>query len=175
MKSHNTSAHRSYGYINHLPRGNGSRIPKPERRWEGGVEINTRSTPTLDVRFLCVAINYPYMLSKPQGELKIERQWSSAFTLTCIEIDALLGQHKCGFRWTHLDDENEQPGWHWSLDKHHKQKLMVNTGADRVDRVAMTDAGHRAELSNAIQAVVDKGMRRAKFFNQEASNSGEMQ
>jgi hypothetical protein len=146
------------------------------KRWDGGVEVNTGLAPTLDVRFLCVAIDYPYMFENPLGDLTIERNWSAAFTLTCIEIDALLGQNKRGFCWRQLDIECGQPHWYWSLGTDYDHQVMVtDLGAQPSAVIVKSALDPKDELRNAIRALVETGMRRAMFFSQEASNAGALQ
>jgi hypothetical protein len=160
-----------------------SAVRKSEKRathqmkiWDGGVEVNTGLTPTLDVRFLCVAISYPYMFNNPLGDLSIERQWSAAFTLTCMEIDALLGQNKRGFCWRQLDIDDGQPHWYWSLEQDYDHQVLVTDLATQPSVVIAKSAlDPKDELRNAIHALVETGVRRAKFFNRESSNTGAMQ
>ena len=150
--------------------------PHYKKRWDGGVEVNTGLAPTLDVRFLCAAINYPYMFENPLGDLTIERNWSTAFTLACIEIDALLGKNKRGFSWRQLDIENGQPHWYWSLGQEYDHEVLVTDLATRPTVVITKSAlDPKDELRKAIRALVETGMRRAMFFNREASNTGAMQ
>ena len=144
--------------------------------WNGGIEINAGPAPTLDVRFLCVAINYPYMFENPLGELSIERHWSAAFTLTCMEIDAFLGRDKREFRWRQLDIENGQPQWYWSIGKEYDYQVLVeDLGTNPRVVIAKSPADPKDELRNGVRSLVETGMRRAAFFNREASNSGAMQ
>jgi len=146
--------------------------PHYTKRWDGGVEVNTGLAPIQDVRFLCAAINYPYMFENPLGDLTIERNWSAAFTLTCMEIDAFLGQYKRGFCWRQLD----QPHWYWSLGQDYDHQVLVAELATLPSAVIVMSASDpKDELRNAIRALVATGMRRAKFFSQEASNAGAMQ
>ena len=144
--------------------------------WDGGVEVNTGVSPTLDVRFLCAAINYPYMFENPLGELTIERHWSAAFTLTCMEVDAFLGQNKRGFCWRQLDIEDGQPHWYWSLGQEYDHQVLVTDLATQPSALIVKSAlDPKDELRNAIRALVETGMRRATVFSQEASNAGAMQ
>ncbi len=160
-----------------------SSVRKSEKRaihqmklWDGGVEVNTGLAPIQDVRFLCVAINYPSMFENPLGDLIIERHWSAAFTLTCMEIDALLGQNKRGFCWRQLDIEDGQPHWYWSLGRNYDHQVLVNDLATQPSVVlAKSVLDPKDALRNAIRVLVETGMRRAKFFNRESSNTGAMQ
>jgi hypothetical protein len=160
-----------------------SAVRKSEKRathhmkiWEGGVEVNTGFAPTLDVRFLCAAINYPYMFENPLGDLTIKRHWSAAFTLTCMEIDALLGQNKRGFCWRQLTIEGAQPHWYWSLGREYDHQVLVSDLATRPSAVIAKSAlDPKDELRSAIRALVETGRRRAGFFSRDASNLGAMQ
>ncbi|RFO96388.1 hypothetical protein DIC66_13870 [Rhodoferax lacus] len=160
-----------------------SAVHKSEKRainqmkiWNGGVEINTGLSPIQDVRFLCAAIKYAYMFESPLGELNIERNWSAAFTLTCMEIDALLGQNKRGFCWRQLDIEDGQPHWYWSLGQDYDHQVMVTDIAAQPSVVIVKSAlDPKDELRNAVRALVETGKRRATFFSQNASNAGAMQ
>ena len=150
--------------------------PHYTKRWDGGVEVNTGLSPIQDVRFLCVAINYPYMFENPLGDLTIERNWSAAFTLTCMEIDAFLGQNKRGFCWRQLDIEDGQPHWYWSLGQEYDHQVLVTDLATQPSALIVKSAlDPKDELRNAIRALVETGMRRATVFSQEASNAGAMQ
>jgi hypothetical protein len=149
---------------------------KQMKLWDGGIEINPGPAPTLDVRFLCVAINYPYMFENPLGDLTIERNCSAAFTLTCMEIDAFLGRYKRGFCWRQLDLDDGQPHWYWSLGQDYDHKVLVADLATQPSAVIVKSAlDPKDELRNAIRALVATGMRRATFFSQEASNTGALQ
>ena len=151
-------------------------VPHHTKRWDGGVEINTGLAPIQDVRFLCAAINYPYMFENALGDLTIERNWSAAFTLTCMEIDAFLGRNKRGFCWRQLDIENGQPHWYWSLGSDHDHQVLVTDLATQPSVVIAKSAlDPKDELRNAIRALVETGMRRAGFFSREATNLGAMQ
>ena len=153
-----------------------SRATNQMKLWDGGVEVNTGPSPVQDVRFLCAAINYPYMFENPLGDLTIERNWSAAFTLTCMEIDALLGRYKRGFCWRQLDIEDGQPHWYWSLGQDYDHQVLVSDLATQPSVVVAQSAlDPKDELRNAIRALVESGMRRATFFSQEASNAGAMQ
>jgi hypothetical protein len=144
--------------------------------WDGGVEVNTGISSTLDVRFLCAAIKYPYMFENPLGDMTIEHHWSAAFTLTCMEIDAFLGQNKRGFCWRQLDIEDGQPHWYWSLGQDYDHQVLVTDLATHPSAVIVQSVlDPKDELRNAIRALVETGMRRATFFSQEASNAGAMQ
>lgn len=150
--------------------------PHHTKRWDGGVEINTGLAPIQDVRFLCVAINYPYMFENALGDLTIERNWSAAFTLTCMEIDAFLGRDKREFRWRQLDIENGQPQWYWSIGKEYDYQVLVeDLGTNPRVVIAKSPADPKDEIRNGVRSLVETGMRRAAFFNREASNSGAMQ
>jgi hypothetical protein len=151
-----------------------SAVRKSEKRathqmklWDGGVEVNTGLAPTLDVRFL---------FENPLGDLTIERHWSAAFTLTCMDIDAFLGKHKRGFCWRQLDIEDGQPHWYWSLGQDYDHQVLVTDLATQPSVVIAKSAlDPKDELRNAIRALVETGMRRAGFFSREASNLGAMQ
>jgi hypothetical protein len=169
----------------------------------GAIEINstqaaavspchmaTQRTQTLDVRFLCAALEYPYMFKNPIGDLRIAKEWSVAFTITCMEIDALLGVNKRGFCWRQLDvvepdhwvidpvwkGSTLQPLWYWSLDKAYDHKVVVEVGAKGPQaRIVSSNADPEDELRNAIRCVVENGMRRVLTFNVGVSNAGELQ
>jgi hypothetical protein len=152
------------------------KAPHHTKRWDGGVEINTGLAPIQDVRFLCAAINYPYMFENALGELTIERNWSAAFTLTCMEVDAFLGQNKRGFCWRQLDIEDGQPHWYWSLGQEYDHRVLVADLATQPSALIVKSAlDPKDELRDAIRALVATGMRRATVFSQEASNAGAMQ
>jgi hypothetical protein len=160
-----------------------SAIRKSEKRainqmklWDGGVEVNTGLAPIQDVRFLCAAINYPYMFENALGDLTIERHWSAAFTLTCMEIDEFLGRNKRGFCWRQLDVENGQPHWYWSLGSDHDHQVLVTDLTTQPSVVIVkSELDPKDEVRNAIRVLVELGMRQAGFFSQEASNSGALQ
>jgi hypothetical protein len=146
------------------------------KHWVGGIEINTGSAPTMDVRFLCAAIHYPYMFGNPLGDLCIDRHWATAFTLTCMEIDTFLGQNKRGFHWRQLDIEEGQPHWYWALGKEYDHQVLVtDLGAKTSVVIANSAADPRDALRQTIATFVDIGMRRAEFFGPNASNAGELQ
>jgi hypothetical protein len=116
------------------------------------------------------------MFGKPLGGLSIQSQWSAAFRLTCLEIDTFLGENKWGFHWRQLDIEDGLPHWYWSLGKDYDHQVLVfdhDTGPKVV--MAKSVADPCDELRNGVLAIVATGMRRATFFNREASNSGERQ
>ena len=91
-------------------------VPK-QRRPSAVIEIDAGQKPTIDVRFLSVALHYPYMFATPFNELVINRPWAAAFTQTCIDIDRALGNSTHGFCWRMLDTENAEPNWYWSMWK----------------------------------------------------------
>jgi hypothetical protein len=176
MKSNHASPRLRNAYLGQLPRTNDGRKPKPDKRWEGGVEINTGASPILDVRFLCAAIKYPYMFNRKHASLQIERQWSAAFTLTCMEVDAFLGEDKRGFQWMQLDIANGRPRWHWSLGTSNDQLgAVADSESHAHTEHGKARSASNSELFHAIQSIVDNGMRRATLFNLDASNSGDMQ
>jgi hypothetical protein len=176
MKTTHASTRRSNAYFGQMPSANDSRNPKPLKRWEGGVAVNAGASPILDVRFLCVAIDYPYMFSRKQASLQIERQWAAAFTLTCLEVDSLLGSDKRGFCWKQLDIANGAPQWHWTLARGMEQQGAIKPEVPHsCTSHGMDRSTIQSELRQVIQPIVENGMRRAVFFNQDASNSGDMQ
>jgi hypothetical protein len=154
MKTHRTQTHRNSPAVH---QSNITNQAKPAKRMNGGVEVNAGSSSLLDVRFLCVAIDYPQMFRDPRAVLSIERQWATAFTLSCMEIDALLVQHNHGFHWTQLDIHNGSPAWQWALGRQDDQQ------------------GDHEELKAAINLIVSKGTFRAMHFNQSANDAGELQ
>jgi hypothetical protein len=146
-------------------------VPKQLRGGNAAIEVHSGTTPTLDVRFLCVAIHYPYMFEKPIGDLRIDRQWATAFSLTCMEIDAALGNSTHGFCWRMLDMQDGKPGWFWSLAPEYNQRVLV----------IAQEKGARVELANSvidpddtlrktIQAIIDRGVQRALCAQQGAAN-----
>jgi hypothetical protein len=154
MKTHHTQTHCNYPAVHQSNSNNQARAMK---RWKGGVEVNAGASSLLDVRFLCVAIDYPHMFRNPRAVLSIERQWATAFTLSCMEIDALLGRHNHWFQWTQLDIHNGSPVWQWSLGKQDDQQDV------------------HEERKAAINLIVSKGTFRAMHFNQSANDAGELQ
>lgn len=153
-----------------------NRVANVINRHSIGIEVNAGPKSTMDVRFLCVAIHYPYMFRRALGDLTIDRNWSTAFTLTCMEIDALLGPNKRGFCWRQLDIEDGAPHWYWALGKDYDHQVLV-TGLDSQASVVIAKSAldPNDELRNAIRARVEVGMRRAAFFNRDASNAGALQ
>jgi hypothetical protein len=93
-----------------------------------------------------------------------------------MEIDALLGQNPCGFHWRQLDIESGQPRWDWALGQEYNLQVLV-TGSLAHPQVVMAypDGDPLGAKRMVIRAIVERGMRRAAFFNQDARNSGELQ
>jgi hypothetical protein len=151
---------------------------------------SVQSQPTLDVRFLCAALEYPYMFEHPFGDLRIAQEWSAAFTITCMEIDALLGTNKRGFHWRQLDVVEPdqwgvewpkdaaaaQPRWYWSLGKAYDHQLVVAVDASGPHaRIVSSETDPDDALRNAIRGVVERGMRRVLTGNLGPSNEGVFQ
>ena len=141
-----------------------------------GIETSTGTSTVLDVRSLFTTTHFPYMFRNPFGPLCIAGHWTTAFTLTCMEIDAFLGQNPCGFHWRQLDIESGQPRWDWALGQEYNLQVLV-TGSVAHPHVvtAYPDADPLGAKRMVIRAIVERGMRRAAFFNQDARNSGEQQ
>lgn len=148
---------------------------------------SVQSQPTLDVRFLCTALEYTYMFENPFGDLRIAQNWSAAFTITCVEIDALLGSDKRGFHWRQLDVVEPdqwgaelskeaaglQPRWYWSLDKAYDHQLVVEPGASGPQaRIVSSEADPDDALRNAIRCVVERGIRRVLTGSLGSTNEG---
>jgi hypothetical protein len=135
------------------------------------IEINAGQKSTIDVRFLAVALHYPYMFATPFNELGINRTWAPAFTQTCIDIDRALGSSTHGFCWRMLDAENGEPNWYWSLAKEYDQQLSYIYDGKNI-HVEVVNPGHdpAGELRSTIQAIVDKGKRRAMYWQAGAAN-----
>jgi hypothetical protein len=134
------------------------------------------SHSTLDVRFLPATIDYPYMFANPLGNLCIDRRWATAFTLTCKDIDAFLGDNKRGFHWRQLDIEDGRPYWHWSLGKEYDHQVLVtDLGEHTQVAIAHSAADPRDALREVIRSLVGIGMGRAEFFNPNGCHLGELQ
>lgn len=154
--------------LNHVKSLSGGKVTDTKA---AGAAIKSGSAQMMDVRFMCSAINYPYMFENPCGDLLIECQWSGAFTLTCMAIDAFLGDDKRGFCWWQLETQDGKPRWDWALGKEYDHKVMViGQGDDARVRVVKPAADPKDELRNAIRNLVDEGMRRTSFFYKEAND-----
>lgn len=141
-----------------------------------GMETGTGTSPVLDARYLPVALHYPSMFGNPLGPLCIAQHWTTAFTLTCLEIDAFLGQNQCGFHWRQLDIDNSQPHWYWALGAEYNLQLLLPDFIAHPHVVIARSAADPVDaLRHSIRALVDRGMRRAAFFNQDAGKPGELQ
>jgi hypothetical protein len=145
-------------------------VPK-QRRPSAVIEIDAGRKHTIDVRFLSVALHYPYMFATPFNDLVINRPWAPAFTQTCIDIDRALGHSTHGFCWRMLDAENGEPNWYWSLAKEYDQQLSYIYDGKNI-HVEVVNAGHdpAGELRSTIQAIVEKGKRRAMNLQSGAAN-----
>ena len=140
------------------------------------IEVVLTASTTFDVRLLRVSLTYPYMFAQPSGPMFIDRNWNVAFKLTCMEIDAFLGEDKRGFHWRQLDievrNDGARPYWYWALNPQYNQTVMVH-GADSTHKHPRVEICNSAEdpnnaLRSTIAAMVDKGMRRAVFVTQDA-------
>ena len=151
-------------------------LPLLNAGMETGTGTSTGTSPVLDVRYLPVALHYPSMFGNPVGQMCIAQRWSTAFTLTCLEIDAFLGQNPFGFHWCQLDIESGQPRWDWALGQEYNLQVLV-TGSVPHPQVMMAypDADPLGAKRMVIRAIVERGMRRAAFFNLDADNTGELQ
>jgi hypothetical protein len=161
---HNPSNHTPFAkYITHA-------VPK-QGKSSAVIEINAGQKSTIDVRFLAVALHYPYMFATPFNERVINRPWAPAFTQTCIDIDRALGNSTHGFCWRMLDAENGEPNWYWSLAKEYDQQLSYIYDGKNIS-VEVVNPRHdpAGELRSTIQAIVDKGKRRAMNWKAGAAN-----
>ena len=141
-----------------------------------GIEVVLTPGTTFDVRFLGVSMTYPYMFTNPLGHMFIDRNWNVAFKLTFMEIDAFLGADKLGFHWRQLDieagNDGVKPYWHWALDPKYNQTACVfgpdeHNNSPRVE-ICNSAGDPNSALRSTIAAMVDRGMRRAALFTQDA-------
>lgn len=140
-----------------------------------GVHERQATVRTQDVRFLCVALKYQYMFENPVGELTIDRRWAAAFSLTCDEIDVALGSSTHGFCWRMLTAESGIPNWMWSLAPEYDHRLLVVPSNVRLNQPPKVEIAPPAidptdSLRQTIQAIVDRGLRRARNADLGAVN-----
>ena len=155
---------------------NSKRGTPRQRLWDGGIEITTSPTAVVDVRFLSVAIHFPYMFENPLGEMSIKRHWAAAFTLTCMEIDRFLGTNKRGFHWRQLDIEDGRPYWYWALDSRYDHSVTWSGSAvDSVVCIVPPAADPRNAIRSAIERFIEIGKQRTLTGDVVASNEGTMQ
>jgi len=149
---------------------------KTQKFWSEGIEFNPGSALALDVRSLRAAVEYPTMFANPLGALCIDRNWATAFTLTCMEIDAFLGSDKRGFHWRLLGIEGDEPHWYWALGKQYDHQVLIAGQLEAPSVVIEKSvADPHDALRNAIGFLVQRGMHRAAFFSQGVGSSGEIQ
>jgi len=144
----------------------------PNRSMSGTImEINVGKTPNMDVRFLSVALHFNYMFERPFGDLTIDRRWAAAFTQTCTEIDKALGSSTHGFSWRMLDTEGDEPHWYWALAEAYDQEVrcIFDGESTRVEIVHPWTVPV-GELRSTIGDIVDRGMRRALNWPDDAAN-----
>ena len=160
--------------------GYGGGIREP-RSAIGAIEVNPKEgnskyAGTTDVRFLKVALQYPYMFNATTQDMRIDQQWAVAFTLACAEIDAYLGKNKRGFRWTMLAIEDGNPYWYWSLGREYDQQVLVEDLYFNPSVTIQNSANDpKNEIRDALTAIVKTAIRRARFFSTDAANEGELQ
>lgn len=187
MKSNKTSARRSPAMQDRNPKAaqptglnptdTNPQATHPVKRLDGGIEIDLSSSAAItnfDVRFLGVAIQYPYMFANPLDQMFISKNWSAAFRLTCLEIDTFLGEDKRGFHWRQLSIEDGQPIWFWALGPEYDHTVwMAGPLSNPTVSIARSADDPQDELRNAIHTLVDSGMRRALSFGRQERASGE--
>lgn len=145
--------------------------PKRVRKSITAIALHTSKTPMMDVRFLPVAIEFPYMFDKVCGNLLIDRRWASVFTQTCVEIDQLLGDSTHGFCWRAFFADAIGVDWLWSLGveygSHIRNTLDPNGQTTELVPPAIDLTGN---LQYKIWAITEKGKRRALSSQQGAAN-----
>lgn len=148
----------------------------PVKRPDGGIEIDVNSRAAvapIDARMLGVAIRFPYMFANPLDQMVISKTWSAAFRLTCLEIDAFLGEDKRGFHWRQLSIEDGRSLWYWALGCEYDHTVwMKGPLSNPTVSIASSPDDPQDELRNTIRTLVDNGMRRALMFGREEGASG---
>ncbi|WP_342619557.1 hypothetical protein [Rhodoferax sp. GW822-FHT02A01] len=150
---HNTSRARS---------GPALSLPKKVRQSAAVIEIDVGKNRIMDARFLCVAINYPYMFENSLATMNIDRRWAPAFTLTCMEIDAALGNSTHGFRWRLLADDDGFPLWAYTLAAEYNQKVAITWTPNGPDVEILNPANDPHDrLRETIGTIIGRGVERA--------------
>jgi len=148
-------------------------VPKTHK-YRSAIEITACHTPIQDVRFLCVAIDYPYMFECPISELTIDRRWAEAFTQTCVEVDRALGRSTHGFCWRMLDANNGEPNWFWALAPEYDQQVYADFDCQFPQvQVVNSQVDPAGNLRSTIQAIINKGKRRALAALDGAANDSD--
>jgi len=147
-------------------------VPKKVRQSAAAIEIDMGKSPTMDARFLCVAINYPYMFDNPCASMIIDRQWAPAFTLTCMEIDKVLGNSTHGFCWRMLSDDDGFPCWAFTLAPEYNQRVAITWTPHGPDVEILNPAKDPHDrLRETIRAIIGRGVERALAAKGEAANA----
>lgn len=145
--------------------------PKRVRKSITSIALQTAKTPMMDVRFLPVAIEFPYMFDKVCGDLLIDRRWAPAFTQTCVEIDQLLGDSTHGFCWRAFFADAIGVDWLWSLGVDYGGQTRITWGPDGQTTEFVPPAIDPMDnLQDKIWAITEKGKRRALSSQLGAAN-----
>lgn len=145
--------------------------PKRVRNSINAIALHTAKTPMMDVRFLPVAIEFPYMFDKACGDLLIDRRWAPAFTQTCVEIDQLLGDSTHGFCWRAFFADAIGVDWLWSLGVEYGGQTRHTWGPDgQTTEFVLPAIDPTDNLQDKIWALTEKGKRRALSSQQGAAN-----
>ena len=130
--------------------------PKENRRL---VRIDFTTNGVFDVRLLKVARRFRYMFKGQHDDLIVNRYWIHAFEQTCVDIDEMLGQEKCGFRWTELTTQAGRPCWHWELDDVYNISVVLDHAGDNTTfRLVDSPLDPGRFKRDTIHFIVDRGI-----------------
>jgi hypothetical protein len=121
--------------------------------------IDFTSNGAFDVRLLKMARRFPYMFKGRHHDLIVNRYWIHAFEQTCVDIDNMLGQDKCGFRWTELTKLARRPYWHWELGDAYNLSILLDHVGDKTTFRLVDSALDPGQFKrDTIHLIVDRGI-----------------
>jgi len=114
---------------------------------------------TFSTTLMRVALRYPYMFKGRHFDLIVHRKWISAFEQTCMDIDKMLGQDKCGFHWTELTSQDGHPCWYWELaDAYNLSVVLKHVGNKTTFSLVDSPLDPGRFRRDTIHCIVDWGV-----------------
>lgn len=113
-----------------------------------------------------IKTQYPYQFAGKNIGLSIANGWLPEFAKLCSDIDALLGDNKCGFHWVQLKEKFGSARYYWEM-KNIKAPMAVDLimpdGAVKYTNKPKAKAGDMelvSEINDLISSASDRTVTR---------------
>lgn len=132
--------------------GNSTSAPETASSGQGQVEPDT-SGNWIDPQLAGLVQSYPYMFAPPNLGLSMRVGWLQLFAQLCADIDALLGDDKCGFRWRQTKEKFGSARWYWVMVG--KSDQIVDVVSDQEDLFITYATESKGEIQAAVRQLID--------------------